>query len=738
MDNFQYSVQLSDQAWAEFSAAADECGLLQASLASGDELFSSDIDQGDSRGGSPPGPPPLLTGQLAPEGRGWQVCKDKDSVATRQQVSRSQREPGLALGTSQQAVSTSALSEALVSLSLDAAPSGQHPPLPGPAAFGETMQRLLQGPTPRPPGESPRTPESSGHTATSHRPPDSPGTPPRSPGRRKRRAVGAKGGGCSGVPGPVTAPLDAPLLMEAGPQEGQNLAVPRGKGLVARTAELLAEPPQDEPQPESTGAPEQVARQGSGWDPATSVPITGQSVDQSMTTLKAEQLETHPDSSTREPYVALSTPTSESQPIMGLSTPVSKPQPDVAPSTPPCIPRLRGHLPSASSVVRTEMESLAPVSLAVPSMVRPHSVSKTGSHVGVSTAVPGAAPSGALASQAGADAVETETVPLARHQEKPGCPPGQCPPGPVQASRKKKVRFSIAASSSEEPRSREATGPPSPAPSQPLAQGVTKRGHARPAAWDAVAAGPQAPQPRILKCVPPPARSASAGPGPGSCFAVTLPEAYEFFFCDTIEEEGEEEGAKEETGASPALGDIQWPDTCELFFQDYHSHRAELRGGCLPSPPPATNPMPSLPPGDPLPFSFPEAYEHFLGEDSAEGELPPSALLQLQTTEPPWEARTRAPPEAGPATTEQLSLAAQQAGEIRGPLTSLTLSQNDMCLVFVALATWAVRTSDLQTPDAWKTVLLANIGTISAIRYFRRQVRRGRSPSPSRSPASSS
>lgn len=75
-------------------------------------------------------------------------------------------------------------------------------------------------------------------------------------------------------------------------------------------------------------------------------------------------------------------------------------------------------------------------------------------------------------------------------------------------------------------------------------------------------------------------------------------------------------------------------------------------------------------------------------------------------------------------------------GEPRGPLTSFTFSQNDMCLVFVAFATWAVRTSDLHAPDAWKTVLLANIGTISAIRYFRRQVRRGRgSPSPSRSPS---
>nr|KAF6394913.1 PPARGC1 and ESRR induced regulator, muscle 1 [Molossus molossus] len=82
-----------------------------------------------------------------------------------------------------------------------------------------------------------------------------------------------------------------------------------------------------------------------------------------------------------------------------------------------------------------------------------------------------------------------------------------------------------------------------------------------------------------------------------------------------------------------------------------------------------------------------------------------------------------------------------RAGELRGPLTPFTFSQNDMCLVFVAFATWAVRTSDLHAPDAWKTVLLANIGTISAIRYFRRQVwreRRSPSPSPSPSPGPSS
>lgn len=42
-------------------------------------------------------------------------------------------------------------------------------------------------------------------------------------------------------------------------------------------------------------------------------------------------------------------------------------------------------------------------------------------------------------------------------------------------------------------------------------------------------------------------------------------------------------------------------------------------------------------------------------------------------------------------------------GEPWSPLTPFTVSQKDMCLVFVAFASWAVRTSDLHTPDAWKT-----------------------------------
>ncbi|KFO31739.1 PGC-1 and ERR-induced regulator in muscle protein 1 isoform X1 [Fukomys damarensis] len=715
MDNFQYSVQLSDQDWEEFSATADECGLLQAGLASGDELFSSDIDQGDSSGSSPPGPPPLLTGQLASQGKSCQACEEEGSVATWQLASRSLCEPVLALGANKQAAGTSAQPEALLSFSLGTALPDQCSSFLGSVDPSDPMQRFLQGPAPNPSGEPPQSSNSPCHTAIPQKSPNSPDTLLRSPGRKKKRAAGAKGGRYSDTPGPAVASPGFAKLSEARPKESLGLAGARGKGSGAGTAKTMAGA-QNKPQPDSAGAL------------SIPVPITEQHTDQTRMTPRDEL---HRASvPVREAHRAASMAEADEAPPI-TST---KPKPEVALSTPDSIPQLLLDLP---------------VSVAVPGRALPHSASRTESDVGASTAVPGAeavAPSQHPILQMKADIIETQiTVPSRGHQEKPGGAPGHTlgepPPGPAQLPKKKKVRFSMTAPSPEDPGSKEAIGSPSSASAWPSTPGMAVGGREGSATWDAVAVGPRTPQPRILKHLPPPAPSASAGTGSGSCFAVTLPEAYEFFFCDTIEEEEEEEeGSNEEEIASQALGDVQWPDICEFFFRDFHTQTLGHQGSCSPSPPPGADPATTVAPGDPVPFSIPEAYEHFLGEDRFRGEVPPIPLLQLQTLETPRNIGTRTPPEPGPAIVEQLSLAAKRAGELRRPLTSFTFSQNDMCLVFVALATWAVRTSDLQTPDAWKTVLLANIGTISAIRYFRRQVRQGRSTSssPSHDPSSSS
>ena len=724
MENFQYSVQLSDQDWAEFSAAAEECGLLQAGLASGDEPLSSDTDQRDSSGSSPPGPSPFLEGQLAPGGSSWPSFEEEDKATTRQLVSRSWHEPMLAPEAGQQTPSTSAQSEARLSLSPGATPLIQGSSLPGPVSSRDEMQRLLQGPAPRgpaptPAGEPAGSPESPGHSAAPQRSPGSPGAPPRSPGRKKRRTAGTKAGGRLGGPGPAPTQLGSPLLTEAKPEDSLGPAGSRGKGLPAGAAKQTAGTG-----PESAGAPEQVARQGPGVDLSTSVPTTERGTDRLGMSPRADPCAAStsdpgaPLDVTIKSDVALSTPASESQPDESQSTPAFKPQPDEPQSTPtfnaqpnepqstptfspqpdepqstpasepqadepqstPTFkPRLDVDLLMPGPVVQPEVDSSMPASKAVPCTALPHLVLEAGSDVGISTP-PAPTP------QAGPDMVEAEVVPVAKlglspvrslegHQQKPRGEPsidapghhtGEPPLGPIQAPKKKKVRFSMAMPSSEEPGSGEVSGPPSPATAPRMASG----GHRGSGAWDSVAVGPRSPQPRILKHLPPPAPSASMGPGPRSCFAVTLPEAYDFFFCDTIEEEDEEAEGAAETAQAPA--EVQWPDVCEFFFQESQIQRSKHQEGRSQAPPLKAGPVPAPPPGDPMPISIPEAYEHFLEEDRSGGTLGPAALLQMQATEPPrsvlWGVGTGAPPESSPATVEQLTLAIREAGVCCGGL----------------------------------------------------------------------
>ncbi|EDL15086.1 RIKEN cDNA 2310042D19 [Mus musculus] len=803
MDNFQYSVQLSDREWAEFSATADECGLLQADLASGDEPLSSDIDQGDSSGSSPPGPPPLFTGQLVSQGRGQQ-SRELEDVAAQQLVSRSQCEPVLALEASHQVAGTSTQSEAPLFPSLDSVCPGQALSFPGPATCRDKMQRLLQGPAPSSPSKAPHSPESPGHSDNPQSSPDSLEASPRNPGRKKRRAVGAKGTKHSGS-------LDSAATQMSSPQ----LTRPK-EALMSGT--LMAKAQQDKPQPDST-SPEQMAREESGLDLSTPILITEQ--DQIRKTSRAvlhvvskPVQEVHPDvpmaspnvstraskpqpdvalpkpaskpqsdiaSSTHpftpdvslstlafkcqpntnqstpasEPDTALSTPASEpdtalstpaSEPDTALSTPASEPdtalstpasEPDMALSTPAsaCTPGLHVDLSAAGSEIKPEVSSSMPAAVDVLRTDLPRSVSKTESKESVSIPVK---PSLSPISQAEAAMVDTGvSVPPGGSIEKPAGQfsagsSGESCLGPVQAPKKKKVRFSMAIPSHEDSGSGEPTGSPFLTPEQPPVPRTAAGSRGGSAAWDAVAVAPRLPQPRILKHLPPPVSSVSAEAESGNCFAVTLPEAYEFFFCDTIEEEDED--VEDEEAASQALDEVQWPDTCEFFFRDSRAQRSRCQRGHSPVSPPRADTVAPVPPEGLVPISIPEVYEHFFTEEGFGHRQP--AATPMQTSELSREGGLEASTKPVSPTAEHLSLTVRKAGELRSPLTSFTFSQNDMCLVFVAFATWAVRTSDLQAPDAWKTVLLANIGTISAIRYFRRQVGRGHSGRPRSSSSS--
>ncbi|XP_046895710.1 PGC-1 and ERR-induced regulator in muscle protein 1 [Hypomesus transpacificus] len=54
----------------------------------------------------------------------------------------------------------------------------------------------------------------------------------------------------------------------------------------------------------------------------------------------------------------------------------------------------------------------------------------------------------------------------------------------------------------------------------------------------------------------------------------------------------------------------------------------------------------------------------------------------------------------------------------------LNVRQTDMCLVFIAFASWVLKSANPQVGDAWKAVLLANVSALSAIRYLRRHARK--------------
>nr|XP_033778800.1 PGC-1 and ERR-induced regulator in muscle protein 1 [Geotrypetes seraphini]XP_033778801.1 PGC-1 and ERR-induced regulator in muscle protein 1 [Geotrypetes seraphini]XP_033778802.1 PGC-1 and ERR-induced regulator in muscle protein 1 [Geotrypetes seraphini]XP_033778803.1 PGC-1 and ERR-induced regulator in muscle protein 1 [Geotrypetes seraphini]XP_033778804.1 PGC-1 and ERR-induced regulator in muscle protein 1 [Geotrypetes seraphini] len=66
-----------------------------------------------------------------------------------------------------------------------------------------------------------------------------------------------------------------------------------------------------------------------------------------------------------------------------------------------------------------------------------------------------------------------------------------------------------------------------------------------------------------------------------------------------------------------------------------------------------------------------------------------------------------------------------QAVTGKGPRL-LSSGHGDMCLVFLAFASWAANSSAMQSPNAWKTALITNTGAVSAICYFRRHVGRER------------
>ncbi|NWU79442.1 PERM1 protein, partial [Onychorhynchus coronatus] len=270
-------------------------------------------------------------------------------------------------------------------------------------------------------------------------------------------------------------------------------------------------------------------------------------------------------------------------------------------------------------------------------------------------------------------------------------------------------------------------------------------------------------EPAIPRKLSPPCFSDGAS-ARSNTLDVTWPEMYDYLFCDSQEEE--ELGSSVEGRRSPLQREISWPELYEYFFNEPEGNRKKAKGkdrkrkkfGSLDHTGLQNEDPSSAPVKDTVIISVPEVCEHFFPErpknkmgwrgifsiapasevKRAVGAL--KSLLQRQG----HPGRGQAPasqalvprgsgekfalvPVALPGRGQVWPEGEDMALALRGKASEdpRVLTHKDMCLVFCAFASWAVKTSDLQAPDAWKTMFLASFGTLSAIRYFRRQVREG-------------
>ncbi|XP_039364541.1 PGC-1 and ERR-induced regulator in muscle protein 1 isoform X1 [Mauremys reevesii] len=275
-----------------------------------------------------------------------------------------------------------------------------------------------------------------------------------------------------------------------------------------------------------------------------------------------------------------------------------------------------------------------------------------------------------------------------------------------------------------------------------------------------------------------PHHSAAEDSQEGAIPALTWPEMYDYFFCDTQEQVGEMNslGGVAKTPMSPCekeqeVPEMYGPEMYEYFFNEPEGSGEGGSKATFVEPeristleqtssPCESREDPGLAiagePGGVI--SIPEVYEHFFMDRARDRRSWGRIFLSMPALEArkavaalksflqkPMRLVRRSPSDRrvpvprgsikrlsllqlGPRgriqlKPEDLGMAPALAESPRHPLA---LTQEDMCLVFVAFASWAVKTSNLQAPDAWKTVLLANVGTLSAIRYFRRQAIEGR------------
>ncbi|XP_054031817.1 PGC-1 and ERR-induced regulator in muscle protein 1 [Dryobates pubescens] len=732
MDDFEYSIQLNDRDWAEFFLESEECDLAPAALATAEEQCLSDIEQGDGVPGS--GCPASADGQLAAR------------VGSRPELGTGSSSP--------RGVPGDAPPRWLAAghLSLPELLSGSEDE----AELGSVGRFLCDSDKPGRPSPTPMP------SVQGRQPPCPPAAPLANPA----------GGTAEGSPGQDAA------CEAAAPQPAPEKAA-------ARSGQAMEHPSQ----PAGTSSPEQGRDTGAAQPHGKAVAQPGAPFQDSLPTPAASPKAARKSlgSSAFRSDPGLQGPVRDPPPGPALETvpkapgspareEASRERTGTEPSSPDVV---RPKVPGTPK--RSRKQRGASVTEAAQGDREPAGAVAQGTGAAVKT--PLSSPLSSRKGKGKEKAARPALVKLgseeAADSKQPAPSPGTDEGDPAMSTPlKQKVK-----EPGTQPQGK-AKATKQPKPGQLAGLGVHDNVPETPASQTLGAACQEAPQepphPKSVEasrgdsargaCGEPAAESpkelgppcfAAGAPARADSLDVTWPEMYDYMFCDSQEEEDMWDSMEGER--TPLEREISLPELYEYFFNEPEGNRKKAKGkdrkrkkfSSLDHTGLRNEGPSSAPVRDSLVVSVPEAYEHFFRDGPGSrvgwrrifsvtpasevkkavgalksllqrhlvgGQAPaPQALLRRGSGEK-LSLVPLAPPGRGQTEPEGLGMALALRG---GPESPLALTHKDMCLVFCAFASWAVKTSDLQAPDAWKTMFLASFGTLSAIRYFRRQVREG-------------
>ncbi|KAK1204520.1 PERM1 protein, partial [Pygoscelis papua] len=745
MDNFEYSIQLNDRDWAEFFLASEECNLAPAALATAEEQCLSDIEQGDG----------------VPE-------RDCHTSTNGQIAVRVGSRPGPGTGSS-----------APRGVSVDASlcwPTGGHLTLPellsgseDEADLGSVGRFLCESDKPGCPSSAPMP------SAQGRQPPCPPAA----------TLAGPAGGTAESSPGQDTAceaaaPQPASALEKGAASSSQAMeppSHPAGTSAPEQGGDARGEQPRGSPAAAQPGAPVQGSSSALAASPEGSARKSPSSASHSEPRLQGP-LRDHPpspvlESAPRAPGCPAREEASGERVVAEPSSPAGSPD-VVRPKVPGQLRKSRKQRgASATEAAQGDREPVGAAAQGTGVLVKARLSSplssrkskgkeKAAKPAPVKLGSEEAGESKRLVPGPGTDESNPamSTPPKQKVKE-----PGAQPLGKAKATKHSKPGqaggLGICDNVPVIPASG-AVAPPGAACQEALGKPLHPKSVAA-SGGDAAEGSHGEPPAETPRELGPPCFAAEAS-ARADTLDVTWPEMYDYLFCDS---QGEEEGMGNsiEGEKTPLEREISLPELYEYFFNEPEGNRKKVKGkdrkrkkfSSLDHAPLQNEDPDSAPVKDSLVISVPEVYEHFFPDrpgnrvgwtgifsitpasevKKAVGALKsllqrPMHLIRGQAPGPQALVRRRsgeklplvplAPLGRGQVQPEGLDMALALTGRPEAPLA---LTHKDMCLVFCAFASWAVKTSDLQAPDAWKTMFLASFGTLSAIRYFRRQVREG-------------